>query len=114
MPPWSRKREKVGNSSKQQTVQAKDDKLPLSVKLAQGALQEAADALKNKILETDPHATVDVTKASEMEAKIEGLLKSKQFDDSKKSIAQNFVQWVRKILPIVQSGFNSASVLDTL
>jgi hypothetical protein len=95
-------------------MEAKDDTIPLSVKLAQEALHEAADALKHKILETDPHATVNVRKASEIEAKIEGLLKAKKFDDSKKSIPQNFVQWVRIVLPIVQRGFNFASVLDTL
>src|SRR5579862_5284625 len=109
--PWGRRQDKDGNSSKQQeAVAAKHDALPPSVALAQSALQEAGDKLKKKILELDPNVNVDIGGSSDIEAKIEEMLKVKKFDDSKKSSARSFLEWVRKVLPIVQGGLNFASV----
>ena len=91
---WGKQKAKPSKSPKPTATAPRDDACLPSEKLAQAALDEAAKNLKTKILEMDPNAKVDTCVPKEIEAQIEGLLKAKKFDESKKSTAKGFLDWV--------------------
>jgi len=108
---WGKQKDKPSKSPEPTAAAPKDDARLPSEKLAQAALDEAAENLKTKILEMDPNAKVDTDVPKELEAQIEEMLKAKKYDESKKSSAKGFLDWVRiKVLPIVQGTLNFAGV----
>jgi hypothetical protein len=109
--PWGKQKVKPSESPKPTATVPKDDACCPSEKLAQAALNEAAENLKTKILEMDPNAKVNTSHPKEIEAQIKEMLKAKKFDESKKSSAKGFLDWVQvKVLPIVCRGLNFAGV----